>query len=93
MYEAISELYASGEIYRLLAYCRVPRRDWDDLAQEVALILLEKKAGSVSKLREYAISVIKYQYFGSRSRWHWREGRWKKMRVDLSEAEGEVSDI
>lgn len=92
MYEEISELYASGEIYRLLAFCRIPKRDWDDLAQEVALILLEKKDGYVGKLQEYAISVIRYQYFGCRSKWHFREGRWKKMRTDLSQAETEVSD-
>lgn len=92
MYEEISELYSTGEIYRLLAYCRIPRRDWDDLAQEVALILLEKK-DSPAKLHEYAISVIRYQYFGCRSKWHFKEGRWKRRRVDLSQAEGEISDL
>ena len=93
MYDKVSELYSSGDIYRLLAFCRIPREDWDDLAQEVALILLEKKDGEVGKLHEYAISVIKYQYFGRRSKWHFKEGRWRKARVDLSGADGEVSDL
>lgn len=93
MYERIAELFTSGHIYRLLAYCQVPRRDWEDLAQEVALILLEKKEGEVGKLHEYTISVIRNQYYGSRSRWQRKEGRWRKARTDLSEADGQVSDL
>jgi len=93
MYERVSELFTSGDIYRLLAFCRIPRDDWDDLAQEVALILLEKKEGEIGKLHEYTISVIKYQYFGKRSKWHFKERRWKEARTDLSDADGEVSDL
>lgn len=93
MYDEIRKMYESGEIRKLLAWCGVPKDCWDDLAQDVAVILLSTPPGHIRKLGEFTIAIIRNQYFSPRGDFYKRERRWKKNRVGLSESYGEVSDL
>ena len=92
MYEQIRAMYESGEIDRILRYCGVRAEDFDDLKQEVAVLLLETPPGKIRKLGEYTISLINRQYHSTKSRWWKKEGRWKKCRRKLPPALSEIPD-
>jgi len=92
MYHEIEKLYTSGEIDRILHWCGVKAEDWDDLKQEVALILLSTPPGKIQDLGKYTISVIRQQYHSRKSRWWKEEGRWKTYRRGLPGAGQDVPE-
>lgn len=85
-------MYESGELDRILRYCKVRAEDFDDLKQEVAVILLTTDEGKVGELGKYTIGLVNRLYYGRHSSWYKKEGRWKKMRVGLQEARREISE-
>lgn len=85
-------MYESGELDRILRYCKVRAEDFDDLKQEVSLILLTADTAKIEELGKYTIGLVNRLYYGKHSSWYKKEGRWKKMRVGLQEARREVSE-
>ena len=85
-------MYESGELDRILRYCKVRVEDFDDLKQEVAVILLTKKEGEAADLGKYTIGLVNRLYYGRHSSWAKKEGRWKKARVGLQEARLEIPE-
>ena len=92
MYDKIADMYESGELDRIFRYCGVRPEDWEDLKQEVALILLTTPPGRIAKLGEYTISVVRKQYHSRKSRWWKEEGRWKAHRRSLPAAGRDVPE-
>lgn len=91
LHDEVRRLYESGEIDRLLRFCKVRDRDFDDLKQEVAVWLLTSKE-KIKKLPEYTISLIRRQYHSKKSKWYKEETRWRENKVELSHFNGEIPD-
>ena len=92
MYDRVRAMYESGELDRILRYCKVRAEDFDDLKQEVAVILLTKKEGEAADLGKYTIGLVNRLYYGRHSLWAKKEGRWKKNRVGLQASCSEISE-
>mgnify|MGYP006908799897 CR=1 FL=1 len=91
MYDKVRAMYESGELDRILRYCKVKAEDFDDLKQEVAVLLLTKKE-DIGELGKYTIGLVNRLYYGKHSSWYKKEGRWKKSRTGLQEARREISE-
>lgn len=91
LHDDVKKLYETGEIDRLLRFCKVRDRDFDDLKQEVAVWLLTSRE-KIKNLSAYTISLIRQQYFSRKSKWYKDERRWSENKVELSKLNGEIPD-
>lgn len=91
LHDDVKRLYESGEIDRLLRFCKVRDRDFDDLKQEVAVWLLTSRE-NIKNLPAYTISLVRKQYHSKKSKWYADERRWQENKVELSKLGGEIPD-
>ena len=90
MYDKIQDMFRSGEIDRLLRLHGVRKKDWADLRQEVAIILLTTPAEKISDLTRYTMGVIRRQYHSRKSAWYNKYRAWDEHCTQLADSHFQI---